>query len=45
MHLSQRPVEYRLPPLLLSEHTRAVLQDLLGLDDESLARLGRDAII
>ena len=45
MRLSQTPVEYRLPPPLLGEHTRAVLQDLLGLDDESLARLGRDGII
>lgn len=39
LRLSGTPVDYRLPPPLLGEHTRAVLADELGLDDEEIARL------
>jgi crotonobetainyl-CoA:carnitine CoA-transferase CaiB-like acyl-CoA transferase len=45
LRLSGTPVEYRTAPPLLGEHTRAVLQRLLGLDESSLARLQEAGVI
>jgi crotonobetainyl-CoA:carnitine CoA-transferase CaiB-like acyl-CoA transferase len=45
LRLSGTPVEYRTAPPLLGEHTRAVLQRLLDLDEPSLARLQAAGVI
>ncbi|MDH0897032.1 MULTISPECIES: CaiB/BaiF CoA-transferase family protein [unclassified Pseudomonas] len=45
LRLSATPVDYRLAPPLLGEHTEALLQRLLGLDAEQIADLRRDAVI
>ncbi|WP_404711137.1 CaiB/BaiF CoA transferase family protein [Sphingomonas sp. MMS24-J13] len=39
IRLSRTPVDYRLPPPGLGEHTAFVLRDRLGLDDDALADL------
>jgi crotonobetainyl-CoA:carnitine CoA-transferase CaiB-like acyl-CoA transferase len=43
--LSETPVDYRLPPPLLGEHTDAVLGDRLGLDAAALAALRAKNVI
>jgi crotonobetainyl-CoA:carnitine CoA-transferase CaiB-like acyl-CoA transferase len=43
--LSATPVDYRLPPPLLGEHTDAVLQDVLGLSTEAIAQLRADRVL
>ncbi|MDH0485961.1 MULTISPECIES: CaiB/BaiF CoA-transferase family protein [unclassified Pseudomonas] len=45
LRLSATPVDYRLAPPLLGEHTEALLQRLLGLGAEQIADLRRDAVI
>ncbi|KON81595.1 CoA transferase [Azoarcus sp. PA01] len=45
MRLSATPVEYRLPPPLLGEHTDEILASLLGLPGERIARLRHDRVI
>ena len=45
LRLSQTPVEYRLPPPLLGEHTQAVLSGWLGLDATSIAELAAARVI
>ncbi len=45
VRLSATPVDYRLPPPMLGEHTDEVLTDMLGLDAIDLAALRRDDII
>jgi crotonobetainyl-CoA:carnitine CoA-transferase CaiB-like acyl-CoA transferase len=45
MQFSETPVEYRLPPPLLGQHTREVLGDLLGMRREELDRLAAASII
>ncbi len=45
VHLSATPVEYRLPPPLLGEHTDEVLRECLGMDGATLARLRDDGVI
>ncbi|AQH02444.1 CoA-transferase [Burkholderia sp. KK1] len=45
MRLSATPVEYRHAPPVLGEHTRAVLRDLLHLDDAALERLAAERVI
>ncbi len=45
LRLSATPVEYRLAPPLLGEHTEALLQRLLGLGAEQIADLRRNAVI
>ncbi|MGH7662481.1 MAG: CaiB/BaiF CoA transferase family protein, partial [Vulcanimicrobiaceae bacterium] len=45
VRLSRTPVEYRLPPPLLGEHTDAILRGELGLSDERLAQLRKDGVI
>ncbi|MBI1906106.1 MAG: CoA transferase [Rhodocyclales bacterium] len=43
--LSATPVDYRLPPPLLGEHTDAVLRDVLGLSAEAIAQLRADKVL
>lgn len=43
--MSRTPVSYRRPPPLLGEHTDAVLEELLGLDEDALKTLRADGII
>jgi crotonobetainyl-CoA:carnitine CoA-transferase CaiB-like acyl-CoA transferase len=45
LRLSQTPVEYRLPPPLLGEHTEAVLSRLLGLSAVEMAELRRASVL
>ena len=45
MRFSETPVEYKLPPPLLGQHTREVLGDLLGMRREELDRLAAKKII
>ncbi|WP_394559915.1 CaiB/BaiF CoA transferase family protein [Aquipseudomonas alcaligenes] len=45
LRLSATPVDYRLAPPLLGEHTDALLQRLLGLDAEQIDDLRRNAVI
>jgi crotonobetainyl-CoA:carnitine CoA-transferase CaiB-like acyl-CoA transferase len=45
MRFSGTPVEYKLPPPRLGEHTREVLGSLLGLADGELDRLAAQKII
>jgi len=45
LRLSVTPVDYRLAPPLLGEHTDALLQRLLGLDAEQIASLRANAVI
>ncbi|WP_137973785.1 CaiB/BaiF CoA-transferase family protein [Pseudomonas sp. F(2018)] len=45
LRLSTTPVDYRLAPPLLGEHTDALLQRLLGLDAEQIASLRAAAVI
>lgn len=43
--MSGTPVEYRIPPPLLGEHTGEVLRDLLGLDKNAIDTLRSENII
>jgi len=45
MRFSETPVEYKLPPPLLGQHTREVLGDLLGMRSEELDQLAAKKII
>ena len=45
VRLSETPADYRLPPPMLGEHTDAVLNDRLGLDEETRADLRARGII
>jgi crotonobetainyl-CoA:carnitine CoA-transferase CaiB-like acyl-CoA transferase len=45
IRLSRTPVDYRLPPPGLGEHTAFVLRSRLGLDDDALAELGAIGVI
>jgi glutaryl-CoA transferase len=45
MRFSETPVEYPLPPPLLGEHTREVLEDFLGMKSAELDRLAAKKII
>ena len=42
---SRTPIEYRLPPPLLGEHTQAVLGELLGLDAAAVAGLRERGVV
>jgi crotonobetainyl-CoA:carnitine CoA-transferase CaiB-like acyl-CoA transferase len=45
MRFSETPIEHKLPPPLLGEHTDEVLSGLLGLDDGGIAKLRADGVI
>ncbi|MCC6211505.1 MAG: CoA transferase [Burkholderiales bacterium] len=45
MRFSATPLEYRLPPPLLGEHTEGVLSDLLGKSPEEIATLRAEGVV
>ncbi|MDX5372889.1 MAG: CoA transferase, partial [Pseudomonadaceae bacterium] len=45
LRLSATPVDYRLAPPLLGEHSEAILQRLLGLDGAAIARLREQGVV
>jgi len=45
IRMSQSPVEYRLAPPLLGEHTRHVLRDIIGLPEAEIEALLADEVI
>jgi formyl-CoA transferase len=45
MKLSETPVQYRIPPPFLGEHTELVLRGVLGYDREKIGRLREDKVI
>jgi len=45
MKLSETPVQYRIPPPLLGEHTEEILRDVLGYDKDRIARLRKEKVI
>lgn len=45
MKFSETPVQYRIPPPLLGEHTEEVLRDVLGYEKETIARLKEGKVI
>jgi crotonobetainyl-CoA:carnitine CoA-transferase CaiB-like acyl-CoA transferase len=45
MRFSDTPLEYRLAPPLLGEHTEEVLRGLLGKSDAEIARLRADGAV
>ena len=44
MKLSETPVQYRIPPPLLGEHTEEILRDVLGYDKPKIARLKEEKV-
>ncbi len=45
MKLSETPIQYRIPPPLLGEHTEEILRDVLGYDRIQIARLKEGKVI
>ena len=45
MRFSATPVEYKLPPPTLGQHTDEILRDVLGLDAAGIARLREQKIV
>ena len=45
MRFSATPVEYKVPPPRLGQHTREVLNGLLGLGDAEIDALGARGVI
>jgi len=45
LHLSASPVDYRLAPPRIGEHTEAVLADWLGLSPERVQQLGEQGVL
>jgi crotonobetainyl-CoA:carnitine CoA-transferase CaiB-like acyl-CoA transferase len=45
LRLSDTPVEYRLPPPLLGQHTDEVLGGLLGMEGDELSRLRQSGVV
>ena len=45
LKFSESPVELRIPAPLLGQHTREVLGDLLGLNEEDVAELSRKGVV
>jgi crotonobetainyl-CoA:carnitine CoA-transferase CaiB-like acyl-CoA transferase len=43
--LSNTPGAIRRPPPLLGEHTRAVLQEVLGYDERRIEHLAREGVV
>jgi formyl-CoA transferase len=45
MKLSETPVQYRIPPPLLGEHTAEILRDILGYTQAEISRLKEEKVI
>ncbi|WP_346841345.1 CaiB/BaiF CoA-transferase family protein [Metapseudomonas otitidis] len=45
LRLSDTPVEYRMPPPRLGEHTASVLERVLGLSAEAIERLRQEGVV
>ena len=45
MRFSGTPLEYRLPPPLLGEHTGEVLREILGKNDAEIALLLAEGVL
>lgn len=45
IRLSKTPVQYRLAPPLLGQHTHSVLKEMLGLDEAEIEKLSRLKVI
>ena len=45
MHLSKTPIEVRMPPPTLGQHTDEILQERLNLNESSIAALHKKGII
>jgi crotonobetainyl-CoA:carnitine CoA-transferase CaiB-like acyl-CoA transferase len=45
IRMSETPVEYRIPPPQLGEHTHAVLSQLLGLAETEIATLAGKGVV
>jgi formyl-CoA transferase len=45
MRFSETPVEYRVPPPLLGQHTREILRELLGMEPQAVDALAAKGII
>jgi crotonobetainyl-CoA:carnitine CoA-transferase CaiB-like acyl-CoA transferase len=45
MKFSETPIEYRIPPPLLGQHTRGILRDLLEIEDAVIDRLAAARVI
>jgi crotonobetainyl-CoA:carnitine CoA-transferase CaiB-like acyl-CoA transferase len=45
MKFSETPIEYRIPPPLLGQHTREILRDLLEIEDAVIDRLAAARVI
>jgi crotonobetainyl-CoA:carnitine CoA-transferase CaiB-like acyl-CoA transferase len=45
MRFSATPVEQKLPPPTLGQHTDEILRDVLGLDADAIAKLRSSRIV
>ncbi|HSR11253.1 MAG TPA: CaiB/BaiF CoA-transferase family protein [Thermodesulfobacteriota bacterium] len=45
MKLSETPVEYRIPPPMLGEHTEEILKRIHGYDQSTVARLKEEKVV
>jgi formyl-CoA transferase len=45
MRLSKTPVEFRMPPPTLGQHTEGILHDRLKLDTQAIEQLRQKGII
>ena len=45
MRFSETPVEYKVPPPTLGQHTREILQGMLGMDQQTVEALSAKGVI
>jgi len=45
MHLSKTPVDIRMPPPILGQHTREILQKALQMDANEIETLHRKGVV